>query len=421
MIGFVIYCLRYVCVLLFGVFLSAAFLHIPISRKNTPPLCVLSALILAVQGAVTFSERGDLLYPLYPVVAHLPLVLLFMAYYKKRALPSVFAVTTAYMCCQICNYISLLAEALTNSSLATDAAYLLATLVAFPLLMRYAVPSVAFLAGLEKKKVISICTIPLIYYIFDYAATVYSDALYEGSKLVPQFLPLVLCILFLLFCGDFFLRFRREYEQESLRRLMEITYDQSLRKMELLNEKEQELSVLRHDMRHFLANIHTMAENENTAEICSYVGTLVEGLSKTSIQEYCANSTINIILSDYARRMEEQHIRFEPVVSISSSMRIPDVDITSILSNALENAISAVELLETGRVIELKLTEKGGKLLLWVSNSFAEKPELVDGMPVSRSEGHGLGTRSISYTAEKLGGNCKFSVTDDRFVLQVII
>ena len=56
------------------------------------------------------------------------------------------------------------------------------------------------------------------------------------------------------------------------------------------------------------------------------------------------------------------------------------------------------------------------KLLLSVKNTFAELPELLNGMPVSHADGHGVGTQSIRYVAEKLHGNCQFSVEGDRFV-----
>ena len=44
-----------------------------------------------------------------------------------------------------------------------------------------------------------------------------------------------------------------------------------------------------------------------------------------------------------------------------------------------------------------------------------------DGLPVAKEEGHGFGSQSIRYVAEKLHGNCQFSVVDDRFVLRVVL
>ena len=73
------------------------------------------------------------------------------------------------------------------------------------------------------------------------------------------------------------------------------------------------------------------------------------------------------------------------------------------------------------RMIDLDLRMKENKLLISLKNTYAEIPELQDGMPVSKEEGHGIGTQSIRYVAEKLHGNCQFSIADDRFVLRVVL
>ena len=61
------------------------------------------------------------------------------------------------------------------------------------------------------------------------------------------------------------------------------------------------------------------------------------------------------------------------------------------------------------------------KLLLSVKNPVDKTPVFSDGLPVSEKKGHGYGTKSIRYMAERLGGKCKFSVENGWFVLRIII
>ena len=42
-------------------------------------------------------------------------------------------------------------------------------------------------------------------------------------------------------------------------------------------------------------------------------------------------------------------------------------------------------------------------------------------MPVATERGHGLGTKSIRQSAERLGGKCQYSVSDTMFIVRVII
>ena len=84
--------------LLFGVYISAAFLGIKMHRKNILTMFIFSLCvgIFFVLSFVLFGERVT--EQLYPLIIHLPLVLFLTLYYKYRAALSTLSVLTAYLC-----------------------------------------------------------------------------------------------------------------------------------------------------------------------------------------------------------------------------------------------------------------------------------------------------------------------------------
>ena len=84
---------------------------------------------------------------------------------------------------------------------------------------------------------------------------------------------------------------------------------------------------------------------------------------------------------------------------------------------------SSLNMLKEAPVDEIKLDMRLNeeKLLLSLKNTYADKPEFVNGLPYTSEAGHGFGTKSIWYVAEKLNGSCQFSVTDTYFILRVIL
>ena len=102
--------LRYLLTLLFGVAVSAAFLDVAPTRKNIVILSVFSALDFIVQCIMFLLQSDSATYAYYPLVTHIPLVLLFTLACKCRLVPSVLAVLTAYLCCQISKLISNLVD-----------------------------------------------------------------------------------------------------------------------------------------------------------------------------------------------------------------------------------------------------------------------------------------------------------------------
>ena len=123
-----------------------------------------------------------------------------------------------------------------------------------------------------------------------------------------------------------------------------------------------------------------------------------------------------------AKRCQEEGIDFSADVVLSQKIREEQV-FALILSNALDNAFHAqADLPEGKRSIRLLLKNSNGKLLLHLRNRCGKPPVFVEGMPQSqRGPGHGYGTQSIRFAAERLGGNCRFSMEEGDFLLRVII
>ena len=135
--------------------------------------------------------------------------------------------------------------------------------------------------------------------------------------------------------------------------------------MENMQRNEKNVSLLRHDMRHFLTNIATLIENEESAKALDYIHEIVKTTEKTINKRYCTNDIINVILMSNADIFNEKHIAFNHSIAVPKRLGISDIDMTSILQNALENAFNAVLALEPDkRFINLSMKCKNDKLLI---------------------------------------------------------
>ena len=188
-----------------------------------------------------------------------------------------------------------------------------------------------------------------------------------------------------------------------------------------LEENEKKVILMRHDMRHFLNDTLNDLENNQNEHAIEYIHTLFDAIDQTVRKKYCLNDTVNMIMTSYENRMKDENIDFHYHLDIPQQLSISDIDLTSILSNGLENAFKAVMLLENERFIELNMQEKCGKLLISIENNYLNEPIFIDGIPISKEKDHGFGTQSIAYTVEKLHGNCQFSTHQHHFKLRVVI
>ena len=414
--------LHHAVTLLFGVYISAAFLGIRMSRRNILILFGFSAAVgvISTLSYVFFGEAFTA--QIYPLIIHLPLILFLTLVYKNTALRCVLAVLTAYLCCQISKWAGLVLLSITETEWVYYSVRIITTIVVFAVLVRYVSNAAAQLIQKPTGALLIFAILPFTYYLFDYGTGVYTELIYSGKKVVSEFLGFALSIAYLLFLLIYFKQYEEKREAEQRSRLLEMQQVQTQKEIEAQKRSANAVSLLRHDMRHFCAAISAYIDDGEYDKAKEYIGEIVSYVDRTALHKFCKNETVNMILSSYENVMEENKIDFSPSICIPERLSVSDVDLTSILSNALENAINAVLPLETEkRHIALHLRMDDGKLLLSLKNTFAEKPIMRDGIPHSNKAGHGFGTQSIRYVTEKLKGNCQFSVKDDWFILRVIL
>lgn len=422
MINSVLELLHHAVTLLFGVYISAAFLGIRMSRKN---IAVLGGFSAAVGAVSTFSFiffGGNFTTQIYPLIIHLPLILFLTLFYKYTALRSALSVLTAYLCCQISKWVGLAVLSVIDSRWVFYSVRIVTTVVVFAVLIRYVSNAAAQLMQKPTEALLIFAILPFTYYFFDYATGVYTELIYSGKKVVSEFLGFALSIAYLLFLLVYFKQYEEKREAEQQSHILEVQREQYKREIEAQKRSANALSLLRHDMRHFCVAISAYIDSGEYDKAKEYISGIISYVDRTATHKFCKNEIVNMILSSYENVMEENLIDLKYSICIPEQLPVSDVDLTSILSNALENAINAVLPLETEkRHITLHLRMDDGKLLISLKNTLEEKPLFTDGIPISSKKDHGFGTQSIRYVTEKLNGNCQFSVKDDWFILRIVL
>ena len=418
----VLFFLHYALLLVFGIWLSFAFCGVRCYKKTN--ICVMAgsfAVLGLLQVAILYYMGEDAVWKLYPVITHLPLLLVLCIFYRKRLITAIAAVASAYLCCQPAKWIGEFTLVFTKNAVIKELVQIM-TIFVFGFFVLYYMSSC--LAEIFCKDTKSICifgSLPMIYYLFDYLTGIYTDIWKSNNSAVAEFLPFMLCIMFIIFC----VAYNREYEQktsaERNEQLIRIFTEEQTREMESYKRSEKEVRLLCHDMRHLLNAVAGCIENDEKEQAKELISSYVLNIERTKPKRFCENDMINYIISDFCTKCDIFAVDFEFTIEPE---KLPEDEMVfaSILSNALDNALNAQKkFLADQRQIKLMLKTVDEKLLLSVKNPVDKVPVFSDGLPVSEKKGHGYGTKSISYMAERLGGKCKFSVENGWFILRIII
>ena len=314
MINTILEAIRYTLTLLFGIFVSTLFLDIKINKKNILIIFGFFYIDLALQAIFYFSKNISSVISLYPLITHLPLFLFFIFIFKKRIFPTLIAIASAYLCCQISNWSTIFVSSFINGT--ADIIYSLSLFLSFGFIVKFVYLPISQLLKKQSSELISFGIIPIFYYIFDYVSTVYTQLLYVGNRITVEFTPFLLCICYFVFCTVYFKQYEEKQHIETNNKLMYMKQTQVEKEMTLMEENEKKIVLIRHDMRHFLNNILNDLENNQNEHAIDYIHTLFDSLDQTVRKQYCLNNTINMIIASYENRIQEGNIDFHYQLSV---------------------------------------------------------------------------------------------------------
>lgn len=413
--------------MVFGIFISAFFLGVKQNSRNIFILLGFSAFegFLYITSSLLFGELVT--QWCYALFIHVPLIAGLILYYKYSFVSSCISVFSAYLCCQLSNWIGLLTLAITKEQWCYYASRILITAITFFLLCRFVCRTTETIFTRDTRELYIIGFLPTTYYISDYTFTKLSNLLYSSNKLIVEFMGFTLCISYFAFLIVYFHEYEKKQENRRYGELMEMQFLSVKKEIKQVEQNKQKLTILRHDMRHHLDIILTQLQIGNTERAINYIKEISDTYDDTVIITYCKNQMLNSVLSVYHTRFTENGITFHYDIAVSESLPCPDAAICTILSNALENCIHALEHMDAQEIaakkkwVRLTVSQKVSHLLLHIENPILQIPRFVDGIPVSNKKGHGIGVKSIVYYVEQLNGQCQFTISDHLFILRIII
>ncbi len=187
----------------------------------------------------------------------------------------------------------------------------------------------------------------------------------------------------------------------------------------LIEESVQETKRIQHDIKHHNKMIAEFARKKDMENLFLYLQELDK---ENCFVHYCNNHTINSILIIYIQRAKREKIAVTTKIEIKQEIKIRDIDLTSILGNALENAIHGCILSEKPlKEIKIVIYTKGKKLVIIVENTCKEDSIcFIDGMPKSKSR-EGIGTYSMKKSVDFYHGDIDFRCKNGNFLCRILV
>lgn len=411
---------NYGFVLFFGVVVSLYLADISFTdHKKQYLLTLLSFGVVQILFYLVMGESR--LYKCYPLLIHIPLIVLIWRVFHRNFYIAAISVLSAYLLCTPRKWVGTLAAApFHGNPLIANAVEICVTIPLLFLVIRFIAPYIIRLKYENTKTLLLFFLLPLSYYILEYTFTVYTRLLYTGGPVVIDFMDsfIVLFFFILSMLSLDFSNKKNETERENL--LLTTAAAQAQKEIAQLSFSQKQASIYRHDLRHHMTFLQTCIAENRPDQALDYIHQICSDIDNSRVVRYCDNEALNLILSSYAAQAENAKITIQISVTATDFSRFQITDLCSLFANALENAIHACEKIPSTekRHITLMVFEKNNRICIDLSNNFIQAPVFENEIPISRKASHGIGVRSMISVVEKYQGVYGFFADHQEFRFQ---
>lgn len=189
------------------------------------------------------------------------------------------------------------------------------------------------------------------------------------------------------------------------------TLQESYRNLEKLNSN---LRAQRHDYLNHLQVVYGLMELEEYGELKKYLQPVYKDMLKTGKALKTSKPAINALLKAKMDEAESKDIDvYIEVKSNLQNLQVEDWELCKVLSNLLDNAITALGEKEGEKRIELDITEDAKNYHFDISNNGpmipAEMQETIfkQGITTKKGEGHGMGLYIVLNVLKTYKGSIK--------------
>lgn len=181
-------------------------------------------------------------------------------------------------------------------------------------------------------------------------------------------------------------------------------------------ERQEKVSVMRHDLRHSYRLIYTLLNEGNVEKAREYIATQKIFLESSTVRPFCKSALINTVLSIFLSRAEQDGIEIFRRIDIPEKFNTNENDMALLLTNLFENAISSsIHQVKDDKKISVIILHVDGQFVLEISNIRKEKIIFdADGYPSDFDKEFGAGIGVLKHFMEKYDAYADFSQLNEQ-------
>lgn len=194
---------------------------------------------------------------------------------------------------------------------------------------------------------------------------------------------------------------------------------------EIINSTHS-LRVFKHDIMNHMSILYKLVENGKNSDALKYIYQINNSIERTSYTISTGIIPIDCIMTAKLSKALDNNISIKHQIHFPANYNISDMDLCSLISNLLDNAIEANCKLDiTKRRLQIEIKPYNNMLLLFISNSsngiylYGGNGNLLTTKTSNKNE-HGIGIKRINEIVKKYNGIIEFDPGTEIFSVSIL-
>lgn len=177
-----------------------------------------------------------------------------------------------------------------------------------------------------------------------------------------------------------------------------------------------------HDMKNHLQTIENLYKLQENEKAQRYTEDMYKMFDKFVHKYYTSNKVLNIIINDKMQRAESFEVELNCKVGDVDLDFIKDIDLTTIFSNLLDNAIEGAKAAAEDKNTLLKVDKFNDFIVINITNSINKPPVKGDyGFKSTKKNHKGLGLQNVRMAVDKYEGSLRIDYDEKNFKVNIVI
>lgn len=183
--------------------------------------------------------------------------------------------------------------------------------------------------------------------------------------------------------------------------------------LEIVNESEKKIRLIKHDIKNHLCNIKNNVTNGKNKQAADYIDEILKNIEPEQEFVKTGNSDVDCIVNYKLATAKNMGIEFSIKINLPEELKVNSFDLIVILGNLLDNAINALSTAEH-KILKIDINYSVGMIVILIKNTMGNKVKRTN------ENEHGYGLISVRNSLEKYRGTLQNDIIDNYYIAKAI-